>query len=109
MIKYEVRVYANGEKHWYLNGKLHREDGPAMECAHGDKHWYLNGKRQRVDGPAIEWSGGGEVWYLNDEYLTEQEHKKATTKSDFNAWMITRVMPETVLADTEKHGVKDYE
>ena len=80
MIEYTVKVNTDGTKGWYLNGKLHREDGPAMECAHGDKHWYLNGKRQRVDGPAIEWSGGGEAWYLNDEYLTEQEHKKATTK-----------------------------
>jgi hypothetical protein len=25
-IKYEVKVYTNGDKHWYLNGKLHRED-----------------------------------------------------------------------------------
>jgi hypothetical protein len=33
MIKYTVKVYANGHKHWYLNGKLHREDGPAIECA----------------------------------------------------------------------------
>ena len=23
MIKYEVKVYTNGTKHWYLNGKFH--------------------------------------------------------------------------------------
>ena len=39
---YEVRVYDyNGDKAWYLNGELHREDGPAVECV-GDKYWYLN-------------------------------------------------------------------
>ena len=27
-----------------LNGKLHREDGPAVEWANGRKHWYLNGR-----------------------------------------------------------------
>jgi len=33
-----------GDKSWYLNDKLHREDGPAVESANGDKSWYLNGK-----------------------------------------------------------------
>ena len=58
MIKYTVEVYSNGTKKWYLNGKAHREDGPALEGANGTTEWYLNGKR-----------------------MTEQEHKKATTKS----------------------------
>ena len=34
--------YTNGDKEWYLNGKLHRESGPAIECAYGTKFWYLN-------------------------------------------------------------------
>ena len=44
MIEYTVKVWANGDKYWYLNGKLHREDGPAVEYANGSKFWYLNGK-----------------------------------------------------------------
>jgi hypothetical protein len=44
-IKYEVRVYTNGDKSWYLNSKRHREDGPAFEYSGGNKYWYLNGKR----------------------------------------------------------------
>ena len=43
MIEYTVRVYDNGDKEWYLNGKRHREDGPAIEGASGGKSWYLNG------------------------------------------------------------------
>jgi len=39
---YEVRVYDNGDKYWFLNGKRHREDGPAIEFADGNKYWYLN-------------------------------------------------------------------
>ena len=39
---YEVRVYDNGTKRWFLNGKRHREDGPAIEFADGNKYWYLN-------------------------------------------------------------------
>ena len=38
------RKYSDGSKAWYLNGKLHREDGPAVEYSNGTKHWYLNGK-----------------------------------------------------------------
>jgi len=49
MIEYKVKVFANGDKHWYLNGKLHREDGPAIEWANGDKSWFLNGQLHRED------------------------------------------------------------
>ena len=34
----------NDKTEWTLNGKLHREDGPACEWADGYKAWYLNGK-----------------------------------------------------------------
>jgi len=43
MIEYTVKVHENGNKYWFLNGKRHREDGPAVEWANGDKSWYLNG------------------------------------------------------------------
>lgn len=38
---YQVKV-EGGDKSWYLNGKLHREDGPAVEGANGYKAWYVN-------------------------------------------------------------------
>ena len=34
-----------GTKWWYLNGKYHRVNGPAIEWNISDKWWYLNGKR----------------------------------------------------------------
>jgi len=61
----------DGDKEWYLNDKLHREDGPAIECASGTKSWYLNGKLHRVDGPAIECANGAKYWYLNDKLHRE--------------------------------------
>ena len=57
MIEYTVKVWADGDKEWYLNDKLHREDGPAREWADGTKSWYLNGKN-----------------------VTEEEHKRRTSK-----------------------------
>ena len=32
-----------GNKCWYLNGKCHRTDGPAVEYANDNKYWYING------------------------------------------------------------------
>jgi len=58
MITYEVKVYDNGTKSWWLNGQYHREDGPAVECANGYKEWWLNGK-----------------------YLTEKEFIKRTSNT----------------------------
>ncbi len=40
--EYTVKVYADGSKYWCLNGKFHREDGPAMELANGFNYWYLD-------------------------------------------------------------------
>jgi hypothetical protein len=78
-IEYEVRVDADGDKHWYLNGERHREDGPAVEFSGGNKAWYLNGKLHREDGPAVEYEDGRKYWYLNDECLTEEEFNERMT------------------------------
>jgi hypothetical protein len=64
-IEYTVKVFSNGSKSWWLNGKLHREDGPAIEEADGSKYWYLNGKIHREDGPAVEYANGYKTWHLN--------------------------------------------
>jgi len=67
MNKPECKTYPNGHKEWYLDGKLHREDGPAVEKAYGDKAWWLNGYLHREDGPAVEFANGYKEWYLNSE------------------------------------------
>ena len=76
---YEVCVYSNGHKYWYLDGQRHHTDGPAVEFANGDKEWYLNGQRHRTDGPAIEYANGNKEWYVNGQYLTEAEFIAKTT------------------------------
>jgi hypothetical protein len=47
-------------------GKLHRLDGPAIECTDSTKHWYQNGLRHREDGPAVVYNDGGKEWWLNN-------------------------------------------
>ena len=67
-------LYSGGTKEWYLNGKRHREDGPAIEYSEEDKEWYLHGERHREDGPAVEWGDGDKEWYLHGKrYETEEE------------------------------------
>ena len=80
MKTYQVKVDTNGDKIWYLNGNLHREDGPAVEYANGDKIWYLNGNRHREDGPAIEYANGTKYWYLNGKKLIEKQWKAEVAK-----------------------------
>ena len=98
MIEYTVKVFDNGTQEWQLNGKRHREDGPAYVDGNyqswwlnGKLHredgpavidddqqlWYLNGKLHREDGPAVVVDDCQE-WYLNGEKLTEAEFLKRT-------------------------------
>ena len=49
MIEYKVKVWSNGNKEWYLHGRRHREDGPAVECVSGYKEWWLRGEELAED------------------------------------------------------------
>jgi hypothetical protein len=40
---YELFEFPDGTKEWFLDGKLHREDGPAIEYPDGRKFWLFNG------------------------------------------------------------------
>ena len=38
--------YSNGDKHWFKNGKRHREGGPAIDrIEDSHKRWFVDGKR----------------------------------------------------------------
>ena len=65
-----------GDKDWYINGKRHRVDGPAEELKSGTKAWWVHDKRHREDGPAIEYYRGNNKWYLHGKQLTEEEHRE---------------------------------
>jgi hypothetical protein len=85
-IEYQVFIYPDGTKLWYLNGKLHREDGPAIEYLNGYKEWYLEGEQlteeeynrrmNPVQQLTIEYLNGYKEWYLEGEQLTEEEYNR---------------------------------
>jgi len=63
----------DGSKEWRIDGKLHRLDGPAYEDGNRYKSWWIDGKRHRVDGPAVEYVGGYKEWWVNNKHLTEEQ------------------------------------
>jgi hypothetical protein len=66
-----------GAKIWTdSDGKIHREDGPAVEESNGSKEWYIHGVRHRLDGPAIEWSTGYRCWYVYGEKLNCKDNEE---------------------------------
>ena len=62
---------SNGTRKWYLNGQLHRTDGPAREYPDGTCAWYINGRLHRTTGPAVEYADGDCEWYINGQQVDE--------------------------------------
>ena len=45
-----------------------------MECADGTKYWYVDGELHRLDGPAVEYANGSKCWYVAGEEYSFQEY-----------------------------------
>ena len=58
-------VDMNGTTWWFKDGKLHREDGPAVIQANGYKAWYKEELRHREGGPAVIHPNGLKLFYEN--------------------------------------------
>ena len=52
---------------------MHNEDGPARILNAGSspwaREWWVNGKRHRMDGPAVIWQSGNKEYWVNGVYL----------------------------------------
>jgi len=61
-----VAQFRFSRKEWWIHGKKHRLDGPAIEYEESARHkeWWVNGKRHRLDGPAVE-NGDHKEWWVN--------------------------------------------
>ncbi len=70
-IHFTVSQTDEDARRWFLNGKCHREDGPAIESSRGDRDWWLHGRRHREDGPAYEGANGDRKWCFHGEYHRE--------------------------------------
>ena len=70
-VKYKITVYCDGTKVWRLDGKIHREKGPAAIMGDGTRAWYRAGMLHRVTGPAVECPDGSKAWFINGVRYTE--------------------------------------
>ena len=78
-----MEIDKNGNKIWRTNGKLHRENGPALEFADGSKEWwFINGKLHREDGPAVDYGDGFKCWFIGGEEYS------------FDKWLDNLQIPE---------------
>ena len=88
-MKPEEEYYSNGNKateRWYLNGKYHREDGPAYKKWFYNSNirielWFKYGKRHRENGPAfIIYNQDGSVkestYFINGIQLSLKDIRK---------------------------------
>ena len=69
--------YNTGNKEWYINDILHREDGPAIDCKDGTKFWFVHWVQHRLDGPAVKHSDGSSYWYIHGNDVTDEITKWA--------------------------------
>jgi len=56
--------------HILYKNKLHNDNGPAVICKNGREEWYVNGKRHRIDGPAVIY-GNKQYYFENGEFIRE--------------------------------------
>lgn len=54
-------VDSDGSQYYYINGKCHREDGPARSSKVANI-WMINGKVHRIGAPAILYTNGNYNW-----------------------------------------------
>jgi len=58
-------ILINGTIIWLQDdGKVGRNNGPAVEDVCGCKRWFKDGKLHREDGPAV-YGCGEEIWFIN--------------------------------------------
>jgi hypothetical protein len=78
-----VRTYALGQTAHYLNGELHRADGPAMSERRGANRWYWMGRKHRTDGPAVTYvDGRTEFWVHGHRLAPHEENVLRTTATN---------------------------
>ncbi|MEN6644002.1 MAG: hypothetical protein ABFE08_16315 [Armatimonadia bacterium] len=88
----------DGSQCWHRDGRLHRDDGPAVQRPDGTLEWYLEGCRHRVGGPAIERPDGTREWYRRGR--RHREDGPAIEHGDgYNRWFLDGMLIRVESAD----------
>jgi hypothetical protein len=69
-------INSSGTKIWFIHGKIHREDGPALMASLGEI-WYYQGMIHRLNGPAENSREINELcYYIYDKQYTKKHYNK---------------------------------
>ena len=69
-----LHIDSHGNKFWYKNGTIHRDDGPAATYPDGTQVWLKDGMRHRNAGPAVIYHNGDQYWYKDDQPYEPSAH-----------------------------------
>lgn len=74
----------SGIEFWYKDGKLHRDDRPAVEMVDPGfsltyEEWWQEGQLHRVNGPAIICANSKKWWYKGEPVNTEEDVRRYIT------------------------------
>lgn len=101
----------NGVRRWFLKGRLHRINGPAViDKKSGLIEWYLDGQLHKMDGPARKTTDGLEEWHQYGCLHRLQDEPAITKKNGYEAWYINGKLHRKkgpALIDPER-GVKEW-
>ena len=82
--EYKVKVFENGTIEWYdLEGRLHKEDGPAVVSSDGFRAWHKHGELHRTDGAAVSYSDGSEEWFIDGKHPLWYQKQQLNAVADF--------------------------
>lgn len=74
-------IHHDGTQEWWQHGERHRDNGPAVVFLNGAQFWCRYGKLHREDGPAAVWPYGSRHWYWYGERVTEEGHARLRKQS----------------------------
>jgi hypothetical protein len=73
----------DGSQSWKVDGKFHRDEGPAIIYKTGTMIWYQHGRLHCETGPAWCWLNGELEWWLQGIQYTELEWR----------WLVRLIKP----------------
>ena len=77
----KVEVMLNGDIRKYdEKGQFHNDKGPATITCDGTATWYIHGRKHRLDGPAIEGRYGYHEYWVDGSQIYWKEAHPAAVK-----------------------------
>ena len=106
-------INSDGFVAYSINNMLHREDGPAVIYADGDIEYWINGKRHRKDGPAVIYSNGTLEYWIEGKFVDEYKPGfgcfNPKSREEALKWLDSKKRPyfrELYLAEIDKRWPK---